>query len=181
MEKETKDLYVFGYGMGLIIPYLIFFHSLSLGFSFLSVVILLSGFALVLWVTTKVCDFKPVTNSWIFVVQLLVAVQIIMGHPGVISLLLLCVAAAFLLTSIVRIENLNPVYKAWMKVGHAISQVLTKVILGFMYYFVFTPMAIFFKITKKDYLTRAIDPNVSSYWIKRENKEFKPEQYTKQF
>lgn len=181
MEKEKKDLCIFGFGMSLIIPYLVYFHSLSLGVHWYSVLVLLAGFSGVLWLTTKVASVPPKFNAWILAVQLLVAVHIIHVHEGVLSLVFLVIAAAFLLTSITRVEQLAPVYKVWMKIGHAISQVLTKVILGSMYYFVFTPMAIFFKITKKDYLTRTIDPAVSSYWIKRENKEFKPEQYTKQF
>lgn len=181
MEKETKDLYVFGYGMALLIPYLIFFHSLSLGFNPVSVLILLCGFAFVLWVTTKISELNPWVNGWVLAVEALAAIRMVQTHPSLLPGIFLCLAIVILLTTIIRVERLAPVYKTWMKIGHAISQVLTMLILGAMYYFVFTPMAIFFRITKKDYLTRTIDPNVSSYWIKRENKEFKPEQYTKQF
>ncbi|MGE0268877.1 MAG: SxtJ family membrane protein [Candidatus Omnitrophota bacterium] len=181
MEKEKKDLYVYGYGMSLIIPYLICFHSYKLGFSAVSVLILLAGFSGVLWVTTKTSELTPKANAWIFLVLIFTAFRIFQSHPTPLPMLFFCIAAAFLITTILNVDQLAPVYKVWMKGGHAISHVLTAVILGLMYYLVFTPVALFLKMAKKDYLTRALDPKADSYWIKREIKEFKQEHYTKQF
>ncbi|MBP9854895.1 MAG: hypothetical protein KBD53_08515 [Candidatus Omnitrophica bacterium] len=181
MTKEKKDLYVFGYGMSLIIPYLIFFRGYSFGFNLISVVTLLCGFAFVLWVTVKIAELNPKLNSWILIVHLLAAVRIIQTGSKLLPIIFLIIAAAFLFTSMINVQRLNPVYKTWMKVGHKISQVLTIIVLGILYYLVFSPTAIFLRLRKIDYLKRTIDLNISTYWIKREQKEFNKLQYTKQF
>lgn len=67
-----------------------------------------------------------------------------------------------------------------MKFAHALGWVNTRIILSLVYFIIFTPMALFFKIIGKDPMDRRFE-SVDSYWIKREMKIFKPDDYRRQF
>lgn len=75
---------------------------------------------------------------------------------------------------------LKYIYKIWMKFAHALGWVNTRIILTLVYFLIFTPLALFFKLIGKDPMGRQIEA-VDSYWIKREAKIFKPEDYRRQF
>lgn len=67
-----------------------------------------------------------------------------------------------------------------MKFAHALGWVNTRIILTVVYLLVFTPVALIFKLIGKDPMERRFD-EVDSYWVKRELKIFKPENYRRQF
>lgn len=75
---------------------------------------------------------------------------------------------------------LKAFYKAWMKFAHALGWVNTRIILSLVYFIIFTPMALFFRVIGKDPMERRLE-TVSSYWIKREPTEFRREDYRRQF
>lgn len=187
MDKEKQNLYVFGYGISLIVPYILMFRYLShhqwahidKGWRFLG---FLAVFVVILWVLTRIKDLKPLYNAWILAVQAGILSFLWQdGNIHYISFFLMAGAIIFMLYSVVDIEQLRPVYNGWMWVAHKINLVITTLVLGIMYYGVFTPVALFFRMAGKDHLDRAIDREAPSYWIRRPQKEFKPEQYTKQF
>ena len=62
-----------------------------------------------------------------------------------------------------------------------IGWVNTRIILSIIYYFIFTPVAIFFRIIKNDFLERFWDARSPSYWIIRKDVEPKKESYERQF
>lgn len=59
--------------------------------------------------------------------------------------------------------TLKIVYKTWMRIGLALGWVNTKIILGIVFYLVFTPMGILMKIFRKDPMRRKIDGRAASY------------------
>lgn len=75
---------------------------------------------------------------------------------------------------------LKALYKAWMKFAHALGWVNTRIILSLVYFLIFTPIALIFRLIGKDPLERRFEA-VDSYWIKREPKEFRQEDYRRQF
>ena len=68
---------------------------------------------------------------------------------------------------------LRPVYTIWMKIGHVIGWVNTRIILGVLFYMMILPMGLIMRLFGKDPMTRKHDNAASSYRIKsvRENKE----------
>lgn len=75
---------------------------------------------------------------------------------------------------------LKAFYKSWMKFAHALGWVNTRIILTVVYLLVFTPVALIFKVIGKDPMERKIEKG-NSYWVKREQKEFRQEDYRRQF
>ena len=62
---------------------------------------------------------------------------------------------------------IKPVFLALMLVAVPIGFVLSTVVLGLLYYLLFTPVALFFKLTGRDKLNRRLDPQATSYWFER--------------
>ena len=62
---------------------------------------------------------------------------------------------------------LRPVYKAWLRLAHFISRVITNVILVLIYYLVITPSGLIKRLFGGKPLPVRPDKNISSYWVKR--------------
>ena len=83
------------------------------------------------------------------------------------------VADAFLLTGLIIPGVLKYIYIAWMKFGLVMNFIVTRIIFGIMYYLVFTPISVFFKIIGRDELDERWDKEAksaegdSSYWVKK--------------
>jgi hypothetical protein len=76
---------------------------------------------------------------------------------------------------------LFPVYKAAMFIAHCLGWFNTRLFLALIFFLVFTPMALIFKISGKDFLDRKFNRGAKSYWIKREKHEFDPARVEQQF
>ncbi len=76
---------------------------------------------------------------------------------------------------------IKPLYITWMFFALILGWVMTRVILVLLYYLVFTPMALFMKMRGKDLLSRKFDGMCESYWVRKDNKAFNKERYTKQY
>jgi hypothetical protein len=56
-------------------------------------------------------------------------------------------------------------YKGWMWVGHVLGWINTRVILGFIFYFVVTPIGIFRRSIGKDPMGRKLRPDLQTYRV----------------
>ncbi len=59
-----------------------------------------------------------------------------------------------------------PIYLALTIVSYPIGFVLSYVIMGTLFFGLITPVAIFFKLTRRDPMHRRFDPDATSYWSK---------------
>ena len=62
-------------------------------------------------------------------------------------------------------KALQPVYTTWMKFGHAIGWVNTRIILGVLFYLLVLPMGLIMRLFGKDPMAKKYDKSVSSYRI----------------
>ena len=60
---------------------------------------------------------------------------------------------------------LRPVYTTWMKIGHGIGWVNTRIILGVLFYVLVLPMGLIMRLFGKDPMARRLDKSASSYRI----------------
>ncbi|MEH6515144.1 MAG: SxtJ family membrane protein [Halioglobus sp.] len=61
--------------------------------------------------------------------------------------------------------SLNGVHRNWMKFGLVMSSVMTPLIMGVVFYFVFVPVGLVMKILGKDSMARKRDTNAETYRI----------------
>jgi hypothetical protein len=82
----------------------------------------------------------------------------------------LVVAACLLLPAVVFPKSLTWVYKGWMALGHVLGWINTRIILGFIFYFIVTPIGIVRRWLGKDPMGRRLRPDLDSYRISRDSR-----------
>ncbi len=78
-------------------------------------------------------------------------------------------------------QILKPLYVFWMLLAHMLSWVNTRIILGVIFYLIFTPIALVMRIAQRDGLQKKINKNTSSYWTQRTAPENIKEHFERQF
>jgi hypothetical protein len=73
--------------------------------------------------------------------------------------------AILALVAVVLPAALKPVYNVWMRFGMVMGWINTRLILGVVFYIMFTPVAMILKILGKDPMHRKLDDNMQSYRI----------------
>ena len=73
------------------------------------------------------------------------------------------VSGTFAAVALVLPVALGPVYKIWMKIGHVLGWINTRLILGLVFFVMFAPIALFFKIIRRDPMERKLDDSMTSY------------------
>ncbi len=86
-----------------------------------------------------------------------------------------------LVASITLPALIRPLHWFLTKVAHYIGWFNTRLLLGIMYYLVFTPVGLLMRLFRKDLLNRGIDRDADSYWLHKEDKKFEQKDYERQF
>jgi hypothetical protein len=76
-------------------------------------------------------------------------------------------AIAVLAVSLARPALLHGLNRAWMRFGALLHKVVNPIVLGGIYFLVFTPVAIVMRLAGRDALHRRLDAQAKSYWIDR--------------
>ena len=58
---------------------------------------------------------------------------------------------------------LAPVFSIWMKIAHVLGWINTRIIMGLIFYVVFMPISMFFKLIGKDPMLRRFDRDTTTY------------------
>lgn len=109
--------------------------------------------------------------GFVFTVAFLVIALIPLIHGEEIRNWSMITSAVFLAITLIYPKMLHPLNKLWMKFGLLLHHIIQPIVLGILFYLVFTPMAILAKILKKDFLHLHFDSKAKSYWIKRNPSE----------
>lgn len=72
------------------------------------------------------------------------------------------------------------IYRGWMFAALPIGWTFSHVILGAVYYGVFTPIGVLLRLAGKDPMNRRFDPSAQTYWIPHKQ-ETDPKRYFRQF
>jgi hypothetical protein len=75
------------------------------------------------------------------------------------------VAAILWIWALALPATLEPVYHAWIKFGHVLGWINTRIILGVMFYTVFFLVGLFMKLLGNDPMSRKIDKSATSYRV----------------
>ncbi|MDH5387054.1 MAG: SxtJ family membrane protein [Gammaproteobacteria bacterium] len=80
------------------------------------------------------------------------------------------VSSILILWAFIHPASLKHIFLTWMKFGHIMGWINSRIILGIMFYFIFLPTAVILKILGKDPLHKKLDEKISSYRIKSPQK-----------
>jgi len=93
---------------------------------------------------------------------------------------LLTIGSALLLAGVFYPVILKPFYVLWMSFAVSLGYFMTRFILGAIFFLIFSPVGLVFRLIRKDHLDEAIDPDADSYWKKREAIPYEPGMSDKQ-
>ena len=83
------------------------------------------------------------------------------------GVLLLAAAAAFALVAVAVPRVLHPLNVAWMHVGLLLNRIVNPIVMAVVFFGMFTPIALFFRLRGRDALRRSFERRLASYWIDR--------------
>jgi Saxitoxin biosynthesis operon protein SxtJ len=79
----------------------------------------------------------------------------------------LIVAVVLILPALLYPQSLFWIHKGWMAVGHILGWINTRIILGFVFYMVVSPIGFLRRLLGKDPMGRQLRPDLDSYRIAR--------------
>lgn len=74
---------------------------------------------------------------------------------------------------------LGPLFKAWMKVGHVLGWINTRIILSIIFFGIITPMGVVMRAFGWDAMRRGLDKEATTYRVTRAARS--PQHMTRQF
>lgn len=81
---------------------------------------------------------------------------------------LFAAAALMALVTLTRETWLTPLNRAWMAFGALLNAIVSPIVLGVIYFGVFTPTGIVMRLCGRDAMCRRFDPAAPSYWVRRD-------------
>jgi len=87
-------------------------------------------------------------------------------NDGQIRLWSLVLSIIFIILGLINSKLLTPLNILWFKFGIFLGKIVSPLLMGIIFFFVVTPIAIFMRLLKKDLLNLKYNDN-KSYWIKK--------------
>lgn len=115
-----------------------------------------------------------------FVLHIIGALLFWSGTDGFLFIFI-TIGILFIFVSVTVPATLKPVYSIWMTVGIILGWIMTRLILGMLFYLVFTSTRLIATIFGKRFLLLQKDCSTSSYWKFRKTRSTKKEDYERQF
>ncbi len=81
------------------------------------------------------------------------------------------VAALFLGVALTAPGVLEPLNRFWTQVGLLIQRIVHPLVMGIMFYLIFTPAALLLRLFGQDLLRLKYQPDANTYWIRRQQQE----------
>jgi Saxitoxin biosynthesis operon protein SxtJ len=78
---------------------------------------------------------------------------------------MLGLAVVLIVPALVAPRVLAPAHRAWMALGGALGWVNTRLVLGLIFFGLITPMGFVIRLTGRDPMRRALEPNATTYRV----------------
>ena len=112
-------------------------------------------------------------------VFLAAAIYFYINNTDLVVYVLGILSALFFVITFVKADLLLPLNKLWMRVGFMLGIIMSPIVLGIIFFFLFTPIAFLMRLSGRDELKLRLKKQ-PSYWIKRD-KEAQSDSYKNQF
>jgi len=94
---------------------------------------------------------------------------------------LLALAMLFLLATLIKADALLPLNKLWMQLGLLLGMIVSPIILGIIFFGLFTPMSLLMKLFRRDELRLKLVADRNSHWKKRDADDAQTNTFKHQF
>lgn len=99
---------------------------------------------------------------------------------GIVCIIAAILAAAFLFFALLKPDALRPLNKSWTYIGLLLGLIISPIVLGLIYFMIFTPVAAVLRLKGRDEL-RLKNNGSSSHWIVRDPRGPAPESFQDQY
>ena len=82
----------------------------------------------------------------------------------------LIISIIFLILGIINSKVLTPLNKIWFKFGILLGNIVSPIVLGFVYFVFVIPTGYIMRFLGKDILNLKKDSNIKTYWINKKEK-----------
>ena len=113
-------------------------------------------------------------------VFLLAYLYCLLNELWIYSYLLGLLCVSFFIVTLVKAELLLPLNKIWMSIGYLIGLVVSPIVLGILFFGLFTPIGAVIKVFGRDEL-RIKFVQKNSYWKIRDHENISKESFRNQF
>lgn len=97
-----------------------------------------------------------------------------------LSYILITVGFLFFTVALIKSDLLLPLNNLWMWFGMLIGRIVSPIVLGVVYFGLFTPMSFIMRLIRRDELRLRVN-NDGTKWISRENSSIKSASFKNQF
>jgi len=94
--------------------------------------------------------------------------------------LFVAISSIFLLIVVIKSDILLPLNKLWMRFGFLLAAIVSPIILGIIFFGIFTPFAMIMRLFGRDELNLKFNQK-QSHWISRKESSVKTESFKYQF
>ena len=115
--------------------------------------------------------------SFIFIA---LGVYFYLGKSFVLAKSLSVVGFLFLVVAIVKADALLSLNKLWMRFGLLLGMIIGPIVLGAIFFGLFTPISLVMRLSGRDELRLRFGEK-SSYWISRESSQIESDAFKNQF
>ena len=92
----------------------------------------------------------------------------------------LAVGFVLILFALKKSEVLSPLNRAWMRFGESLGKVVSPILLSLIFFSIFVPVSLFFKLIGRDEL-KLRRVSSTSYWVERTERIHSPKSFRRQF
>ena len=97
-----------------------------------------------------------------------------------IGYVFLLVGFLLILGALKNSEWLSPLNRAWMRLGELLGKVVSPILLGLLFFSIFVPVSLFFKLIGRDELKLRRVPS-TSYWVEKKERAHALKSFRRQF
>jgi hypothetical protein len=123
---------------------------------------------------------RQFSGLWIVFFGAIAARQEFHHHRHVLALVLAVAALTIGILGLAWPRGIKPIFIGWMALAYPIGWIVSRVILGALFYGLFTPVAWIFRMIGRDALGLRPQPQAATYWLPKSQAPDKS-QYLRQF
>ena len=98
-----------------------------------------------------------------------------------IACVMFAITVFFLLTTLIKADALLPLNKLWMQLGLLLGMIVSPIVLGIIFFGLFTPMSLLMKLFRRDELRLKLVTDRKSHWKERNLRDAQTDAFKHQF
>ena len=107
---------------------------------------------------------RQFAGLWVVFFGAFAAIQEFQRDRHTLAVVLAVLAATVGPLGLIRPAMIRPIFIGWMTLAYPIGWLVSRVVLGAIFYGLFTPLGYLFRLIGRDVLWRKARPSAASYW-----------------